>query len=237
MLEQEWVWDENPDGPPLTVREALYRRLEAEQEAAADAPASATLAERILSLCDAAAGNLAGLLAGHRDELLDREPGRGEWSLRQTLDHVLLTERRYREQVAYAVGRADSDPLRRDPVATLSTEERAAGVAGWLEMLRQDRAATAERLQVPDMALGRPTIWVGHQVDVRFRLNRFAAHVVEHTIQCEKILASLQVPRTEARRIVRGIATVRGLHQQRADRERLRRLDAALAATAATFAP
>ena len=37
----------------------------------------------------------------------------------------------------------------------------------------------------------RPTIWARYDVDVRFRLHRFAAHVIEHTIQCEKALAAL----------------------------------------------
>ena len=34
-------------------------------------------------------------------------------------------------------------------------------------------------------------------------LHRFAAHVMEHTVQCEKTLGALRGQRTEGRRIVR----------------------------------
>ena len=54
--------------------------------------------------------------------------------------------------------------------------------------------------------MSRPTVWVGLDVDVRFRLHRFAAHLVEHTIQIEKSLALLGWPATEGRRIARHVA-------------------------------
>jgi hypothetical protein len=47
-------------------------------------------------------------------------------------------------------------------------------------------------------------------VDVRFRLHRFAAHLVEHTVQCEKALAALGWRATEGRRIVRRLTAVLG---------------------------
>jgi hypothetical protein len=51
---------------------------------------------------------------------------------------------------------------------------------------------------------------VHFNVDVRFRLHRFAAHIAEHTIQCDKTLAALGWRQTEARRIVRQIWTLVG---------------------------
>jgi hypothetical protein len=60
----------------------------------------------------------------------------------------------------------------------------------------------------------RPTIWAGFDVDVRFRLHRFGGHLAEHTVQCEKTLALLDGFRdSEARRIVRRISAMRGLHE------------------------
>jgi len=56
----------------------------------------------------------------------------------------------------------------------------------------------------------RPTIWGRYDVDVRFRLHRFAAHVVEHTVQCEKALDALGWRATEGRRIVRRLAALLG---------------------------
>jgi hypothetical protein len=58
--------------------------------------------------------------------------------------------------------------------------------------------------------LTRPTIWINYEIDVRFRLHRFASHVVEHTIQCEKILEALGWRPTEGRRIVRELSALVG---------------------------
>ena len=73
------------------------------------------------------------------------------------------------------------------------------------------RAETNRRLDnVRVEAMTRPTIWSGCDVDVRFRLHRFGAHVVEHTIQCEKTLAALGWRPPEGRRIVRYIMAALG---------------------------
>jgi hypothetical protein len=63
---------------------------------------------------------------------------------------------------------------------------------------------------VPPAKMTRPTGWGGYDVDVRFRLHRFAAHVVEHTIQCEKTLLALGWRPTEGRQIARRIAAAVG---------------------------
>lgn len=56
----------------------------------------------------------------------------------------------------------------------------------------------------------RPTIWVRREVDVRFRLHRFASHLVEHTVQCEKTLDALAWHQAEGRRIVRRVTAALG---------------------------
>ena len=56
----------------------------------------------------------------------------------------------------------------------------------------------------------RPTQWIHYQIDVRFRLHRFAAHVVEHTVQCEKTLAALGWRIAEGRGIARRISAALG---------------------------
>jgi len=59
-------------------------------------------------------------------------------------------------------------------------------------------------------AITRPSAWVGYEVDVRFRLHRFPAHLIEHTIQCEKTLEALGWRPTEGRHIVRRLASLLG---------------------------
>ena len=80
-----------------------------------------------------------------------------------------------------------------------------------LARLTEARAETNRWLgDVAPAAMTRPAVWAGYDVDVRFRLHRFAAHVVEHTIQCEKTLLALGWRQTEGRRIARRLAAVVG---------------------------
>jgi len=85
---------------------------------------------------------------------------------------------------------------------------------GTREILARIAAARAESNRwlgdVAPAAMTRPTVWVHYEIDVRFRLHRFAAHLLEHTIQCEKTLASLGWRPTEGRRIVRQLAALLG---------------------------
>ena len=81
-------------------------------------------------------------------------------------------------------------------------------------------------------AMTRPTIWVHWEVQVRFRLHRFASHLVEHTVQCEKATASLGVTVNDPRAVVRSIGAIRGAHERRSSPVVLDALDAALLARA-----
>jgi len=66
------------------------------------------------------------------------------------------------------------------------------GIGEVLARLGEARAESNRSLgDVAPARMTRPTTWVRYDVDVRFRLHRFAAHVLEHTIQCEKALAAL----------------------------------------------
>ncbi len=80
-----------------------------------------------------------------------------------------------------------------------------------LARLGEARAETTRRLgDLPPAAMTRPTVWVKYEIDVRFRLHRFAAHLVEHTVQCEKTLSALGWRQAEGRRIVRRVTAVLG---------------------------
>jgi len=86
-------------------------------------------------------------------------------------------------------------------------------------------------------ALERPTMWDEIEVDVRFRLHRFASHIAEHAYQCEKAIRILGEYGGDARTICRRIGAMRGLHERRTNLERLRVLDAALAEKAQLARP
>jgi DinB family protein len=198
----------------MDIRYALFRTLEDAQEAhvrvvAQPQPES----RRILSLAQRAFGDLRGLLTGAPADLLDRTPREGEWPLRDTLRHILFIERRYALQTKYAIERRDSDPMRigDDRLPTLAQIDVTGGFREVLARIGEARAESTRLLgDVAPTAMTRPTQWVLYDVDVRFRLHRFAAHLIEHTIQCEKTLAALDWRPTEGRRIVRQIAALLG---------------------------
>jgi hypothetical protein len=201
-------------GGTLDVRNALYWTLvEAQQAVTRATAASPPESRRILALAQRAFGNLRGQLVGLPDDLLDKAPAPGEWSVRDVLAHLVNVEQRYAIQTAYAVERTDADPLRiaADRLPPVAAGEARGDVGTLLARLAAERAATNRRLgALPPAAMTRPTVWVHFTIDVRFRLHRFAAHLAEHTIQCEKALAVLGWRQTEARRIVRQIWSLVG---------------------------
>ena len=209
-LGRPWPWRSGR----MEVRYALYLTLEEAQAAHLRASAAPHLeSRRIVALAERAFGDLRGLLLGLPTELLDQVPRAGEWSVRETLRHVLSVERRYAAQTAYAVERADADPVRmaEDRMPTTAAAEVAGDIDAILARLGQARAETDRRLgDLAPAALTRPTIWVKQELDVRFRLHRFASHLVEHTIQCEKTLRAIGWAQTEGRRIVRRVTSVLG---------------------------
>jgi hypothetical protein len=197
-------------GRQMDVRYALYRTLEDAQEvqvrvAAGRLPES----RRILALAHGAFGSLRALLVGLPAAMLDKSPRAGEWSIREIVAHVAAVEQRYALQTKYAVDRADTDPIRiaDNRLPALAPSNAAGEIEALLARLAEARAETDRCLgDVPPAAMTRPTIWVGYEIDVRFRLHRFAAHIVEHTVQCEKTLLALGWRPTEGRQIARRVA-------------------------------
>ena len=201
-------------GRPMDVRYALYRTLEDAQEVYVRVVGrSHPESRRILSLAQRAFGDLRGLLIGLPADLLDKAPRDGEWPVRETLRHMLTVERRYAIQTLYAIERADADPMRvpDDRLPTGAQLNAEGGIREILTRLGDTRAETNRRLgDLAPAQMTRPTVWVQYDIDVRFRLHRFAAHVAEHTIQCEKTLAALGWQPTEGRRIARQLAALVG---------------------------
>jgi hypothetical protein len=210
QLGRPWVFR----GRQMDVRYALYRTLEDAQEvsvrvSAGEHPES----RRILALTQRAFGSLRALLLGVPGAWLGRSPRAGEWSIREIVGHVVAVEQRYALQTRYAIDRTDADPMRiaDSRLPSLTPAPVDGEIEALLARLAEARAETGRMLDdVPPAKMTRPTGWGGYEVDVRFRLHRFAAHVVEHTIQCEKTLLALGWRPTEGRQIARRIAAAVG---------------------------
>ena len=216
-LSKPWLWK---GGSEEEVRYGFYRIGEAFERAGIDADASlrSTAASRgrsadLIAPVTAARWDLQGLLIGLEDAAWDADPGGGEWTVRQTLSHLISGQRAYGVATAWWQDQgypADDPEL---PAATpepvfdgLPAEEAEANgtpaeVRDRLDLV-VDRAA--ERLAgLPPDRLGLGARWSGFAVDIGFRFGRWSSHIREHTVQVEKTLVMLNAPPSEVSRLVR----------------------------------
>jgi uncharacterized damage-inducible protein DinB len=162
-------------------------------------------AQRLLGAAEVTRGELNGALVGLDDADLDLTPG-GEWPLRRILAHILATERSYRLNVAHALElyRA-GQPFAALDRAVIGPEPDLSGL-GLAEIVAQlDEAreqTLAELADTPDADLAAPTIWAGRDMDVNFRLLRFADHEREHTQHILKWRAQVGRAPTEAQQLL-----------------------------------
>lgn len=163
-----------------------------------------SVAQRALIILGEARGRLLGALVGLPNALFDQQPAEGEWSVRQTLGHIIATDRRYLIAVQYALERqrSGSDGPLRPPDSALPARTGEAEAAGTRDEVMTRLLATRDEIvaavvSVPDDLLDAPTNWVVLDVDVRFRIHRFAAHDREHTIQIRKTLHALGFVQSE----------------------------------------
>lgn len=213
-MDRKWVWREyDEEGLRFTVLLAQHelRDLAVRLEGLRRTPP--TQAQGILGHYHAAYRDLTGALAGVRDEDLDRAPAEGEWPIREVIKHMLGAEYGFLAVVQYA--RAPDRP--REPA---EAEERwdswrtEHGYRGPAELpggigdvrnvlFESHRRVLSELDDLPDSALEEPAdFWDGLK-PIRFRLHRFEAHLLQHTIQVDKTLEAIDRGPTEARRLVR----------------------------------
>lgn len=212
-----WVWREyDEEGLRFALLLAqhelrdLAARLDA-RRARTGPPRSA--AERILGQYHEAYRDLTGVLAGVRDEDLDRAPAAGEWPIREVLHHMLGAEYGFLAVVRFAVAPdRPSDPEQaearweswRDEHGYRAPRALQGGIAEVRSaMFAIHRRVLDELGALPDDALDRPSFFWDGSKPVRFRLHRFEAHLVQHTVQVEKTLEAIGRGPSEACRLVR----------------------------------
>jgi hypothetical protein len=212
-LEAVWSWPGHTS--EVDVRYGFYRafeRLEVARGAALAALAAAGVSRpdgaRMGSAATIARWSLHGLLLPLGDGDLDRDPGNGEWPIRETLGHMLSSQRSYGRFTAWWLTQAPTPAA--IPADALSDElpsreEEAAGgfadVRARLDALLDLGMARFGGLSAAQLAV--PARWSGGEVTVGFRVGRWASHMREHTIQVEKTLVMLDRPTTEVERLVR----------------------------------
>ncbi|HKG56318.1 MAG TPA: DinB family protein [Candidatus Limnocylindrales bacterium] len=212
-----WTWR---GGSEEELRYGFYRIAESFELASIEA-ADALRANGIvrgragdlIAPATAARWDLGGLLETLTPSDWDADPGGGEWSIRQTIGHVVSSQRGYGVGTAWwasqrfraddpALPRATPDELRE---GLPSEEDDALGTPAEIrERLDELLDLSAERLAALDAdRLAAGGRWSGFPVDVAFRLGRWSSHMREHTIQVEKTLVLLRRNPTEVQRLVR----------------------------------
>ena len=154
----------------------------------------------LLAEGSAARGETLALIAGLTDDVLDQRPAVDEWSPRETIGHLVFIEERYTANVEYSVRRY------REGEDTTATPPKIGPLEATIE---GDVAAIHEQLvrgreqinracsDLPDDLLVASTTWSDWDVDLRFRLHRYAAHEREHANQLRKTFADIGYKPTE----------------------------------------
>jgi hypothetical protein len=165
--------------------------------------------------------DLQSLLLALPEELSDAIPAPEEWSLRTIVVHVHDVERYFFASINNALeGREPREPNEAE-VAEWSDEPEQLPTEGRLEELFADYARLhghiVERMaQLSDEETQRvSTLWESEPRPILFRMQRWAAHLREHTNQLDKTLRWLDAAPNEAKLLARqtyaALAEVEGL--------------------------
>jgi len=209
-----WVWREyDEEGLRFALLMAQHELRDLAVRLAAMRPSPPSQAQRILGQYHHAYRDLTGALAGLRDEDLDRVPKEGEWPLRDVTLHMLGAEYGFLGVVQYALAPDRSpDPATADERWGSWREEHGYRAPKTLgggvrdvrnAMFEIHRRVLRELDGVSDSDLDRDaTFWDGDK-PIRFRMHRFEAHMIQHTVQVDKTLVWIGRSPSEARRLVR----------------------------------
>jgi hypothetical protein len=211
-LERGWPWHQGISD----VRYGFYRIFETLETAAAavrrgldETGTKAAPGARAAAGATSARWDLHGRLLPMPESALDAPPGGEEWTVRQTLAHIVSGQHSYALYSAWwllqrdAASFADRAP---DDLGFPVPDEDEEGL-GTLDEIRErlDRrldTAMATFGGLDDAALAVPARWSGFRVDLGFRLGRWASHMREHTVQVDKTLAMIGWTPREVDRLV-----------------------------------
>jgi hypothetical protein len=212
-LEQLWLWPGSSS--EVDVRYGFFRLFEL-MEIARGSVVAALASSGVVPAPGARRGSastvarwsLHGLLLPLGDAALDRDPGNGEWPIRETMGHVLNTQRFYSRFTAWWLTQAPAPAAPVPDALGTDVPERSVEAAGSMDDVR---AKLDDLVDLSMACLGGlsqeqldvPARWSGGEVTVGFRVGRWASHLREHTIQVEKTLVMLDRPIPEVERLIR----------------------------------
>jgi uncharacterized damage-inducible protein DinB len=218
-LERPWSWWVYDEG----VRFAFFRSYEQLRQLATHIEVHrqregqpVSLAQRILGQYHCGYRDLQAVLLGVDDGLAQQKPSEEEWSLRQTLPHIIQAEGSFFAITFYGLERQrsqDDRPLEMsdayweafwegDEFSTLKDSGAFSALLAYYDQLHSRVLNAFQEISAAE--LGAPTVfWEEKPMPVEFRLHRFDSHLRQHTVQMEKILAQVRGEPSEARRLLR----------------------------------
>jgi hypothetical protein len=175
-----------------------------------------TPAQYLLGQYHEAYRDLHAVLLGMDDEILDTPPAEGEWPIRRVLGHIIGADILFYVLVHYAVewARAGQEPRKitgEDADELVGTEEEfdtmlaaqgLGGILDYYESLHNQIIMEAAGWTTGDLEALSP-FWENQPLPVHYRLHRFDAHLIQHTVQVEKTLEALDYRPNEAKRLLR----------------------------------
>jgi len=217
-LEKVWDWKGDSE---IELRYAFYNILEAFERAGIDAAAALRAkglergrAADLIAPATAAQWDLQGILVQLPDKAWGAKPGGEEWTVRQTLGHMIASQRGYAAVTAWWQAQAlpaDANLPKARPnhiydVLPTDEEEELGTPAEVRARLDEVLDRSTERLAgLPPERLVYGTRWVDFALDIGFRLGRWSSHIREHTVQVEKTLVMIGHTPTEVDRLIRQI--------------------------------
>ena len=211
-LERPWPW---PDHGEADVRYGFFRILEDVEATAAAIDASRGArprAEAIVAPVTVARWDLIGALLPLTGEELDTDPGRSEWTIRETVAHIISVQHAYAVYTGWwrdqAIRTPDALPAAAPDGLEDPTWDEATAADGTPDHIRRrlhqvvdEAAASLVDLRPEEMDIG--ARWSGLPVTVGFRQGRWSSHMAEHTVQVDKTLVWLGRQPSEVERLVR----------------------------------
>jgi len=218
-LEAPWTW---PDHGELDRRSGFFRIIEDLDAATAGIVAGGVARptdQALVAPATVTRWELIGLLAPLTEADLDADPGGGEWTVRQTVAHIIASQHSYGVYTAWwreqAIGTSDErlpfapegldDPAWDEAVAADGSLDQ---IRSRLHVALEEAAARLSDLSSDDLALA--ARWSGLPVTIAIRQGRWASHITEHTVQVDKTLLWLGRQPSEVERLVRLVAAAWG---------------------------
>jgi DinB superfamily len=212
-LEEPWPWPGSSS--EVDVRYGFFRLFEL-MELARGSVVASLASNGVVSAPGARRGaastvarwSLHGLLLPLGDAALDRDPGNGEWPIRETMGHVINTQRFYSRFTAWWLTQAPAPAAAVPDALGNDVPERLVEAAGSMDDVRAKLDTLLDLSMaclggLDEAQLAVPARWSGGEVMVGFRVGRWASHLREHTIQVEKTLVMLDRPIPEVERLIR----------------------------------